>query len=635
MVRIGLILGGSLFLNCCTPQVFDGATLKKLGISSKPSAPRYPFDEFYKTGQIHSFAFTPDKSAVYFLKKDDAVENVFEYNFSSKKISQVTHYPETVSAFLVDPKGKFLIIQKDTGGSEIYDLYRFDLLTKTTTALTNGKNIERSFLCDIAKDGSRVYFSQSRNKREAYDVKVYDLVNKKASMLASGNGGELYCRKLNESNTLLTISRFVDNNELHLGLLDLSTGKVTYVLSEKAVKNEGEAFGRDQDLFFLSTKESDSMRLWRYDIATSRLELAKTDISSGLEEIDVFSKGHVSSIKYRGELAPKTKIYDGIFEKEKRLPFAADKIKGVVFHPEDSNLGILVVQEAAAPIKYYAFVGGKADLIYDSNQSAIKNEDFAMYHSLFVSSFDQTRIPVHYFIPNGTSSNNKKPVAFWIHGGPEDHVDPEYSSIIQFIVNQGFIVVAPNVRGSTGFGKKYQFMDNNDWGGAHIKDIVAVAEFTKNLDFVDRENVFILGGSFGGFSVMSLITQYPQVFKAAVDIFGLIELSSFMKAWSALGQAYWIQELGFDPRVDKVRNEQVSPIFHIDRIAVPLQVHQGANDIRVLKSQSDKLVSELKKRGKSVDYFVYPDEGHGFTKFANSKACFTRITDFFHRQVSR
>ncbi len=186
-----------------------------------------------------------------------------------------------------------------------------------------------------------------------------------------------------------------------------------------------------------------------------------------------------------------------------------------------------------------------------------------------------------------------------------------------------------------GFGKAYQFKDNGDWGGGHIKDLVAVANYTKSLDFIDSNNVYILGGSFGGFSVMSLITQYPTVFKAAVDIFGLVELASFMESWPPLAQQYWIGEMGVDPRKDSAYNKRVSPIYHVDQIKIPLQVHQGSNDIRVAKSQSDQLVKSLQEKGIPVDYHVYADEGHGFVKFDNTKKCFTSSIDFFKKQVSQ
>lgn len=609
-------------------------TLNNLGISTSPAAPVYAFEEFYKTAPLNGFEFKQDKTGAYFLKKDAKVDNIFEYNFKTKKIQQVTQYPEAVKGFLVDPNGKFLVIQKDLGGSEVFDLYKFDLKTKKTTPLTTGKNIERSYLCAITDDGKTLYFSQSREKRSFYDIKAMDLKTGKTEVVLEANKEQLYCSGLSDDNTALTFSRFIENNENHLGYLDLKTKKHFYILEEKNVKNGDGLFAHnDKEIYFLSTKESDKSRMWKYSLTDKSLKLANSPIDNDLDGIGIFSKGGASVVRYRGELAPKTKVFVGVFDGEMSIPVGNEEIKGAAFHKLDPKLGVVVTQNGAAPKKYYVLKDGKLELFYNSNQSKIADKDFSKSYSTFISSFDGLKVPAHYFIPNGTSEKNKKPVVFWIHGGPEDNVDPEYSSVIQFLVNQGFVVVAPNVRGSTGFGKAYQFKDNGDWGGGHIKDIVAVAEFTKKLDFVDNKNMFILGGSFGGFSVMSLITQYPTTFKAAVDIFGPIDFSTFLDSWPDQIKGYWIGELGFDPRTDSVKNQKVSPFFHIDKIQIPLQVHQGANDIRVPKSQSDQLIEGLKKGGKQVEYFVYNDEGHGFTKFENSKACFTRITDFFKKQT--
>lgn len=134
---------------------------------------------------------------------------------------------------------------------------------------------------------------------------------------------------------------------------------------------------------------------------------------------------------------------------------------------------------------------------------------------------------------------------------------------------------------------------------------------------------------------MSLITQYPNVFRAAVNIFGLVEMATFMKSWPPVAQKYWISEMGKDPRKDAEFNKRLSPLYHVDNIAIALQIHQGANDIRVPKSQSDMLVKRMRELGKKVDYIVYPDEGHGFLKFSNSKKCYESIVSFLLKSMAK
>ena len=497
--------------------------------------------------------------------------------------------------------------------------------------LTFGQNEENSNLGDISKTGERLFYSQSRKKRSVYDIKMLFIRTGETAVIKKANNEILICEGLHRGDDLLTFRRFINNNEQHLGVIDTKSNKSWYMLAEKGV-NTGPAYFNKDKFYFLSTKDSDKNRLWLNQIGTNTNKLASIGLENSLQSIAVSGKGGMSAALYRGSLKPEARVYSGVFKNQKLLPVPLHKdLLGFKFSKENDSLGIFMVENSYTPTKYYLYAEGQIDLFYDSNQSGIPNSHFAKSFSMFVESFDSLKIPVHFFIPNGTSKTNKKPVILWIHGGPEDHVDPTYSAKFQYLVNRGYIVVAPNVRGSTGFGKAYQFMDNNDWGGGHIKDIVAVAEYSKTLDFVDNKNVFILGGSFGGFSVMSLITQYPKVFKGAVDIFGLVEMASFMDSWPPIAQQYWISEMGNDPRNDSKFNKELSPLYHVQNIEIPLQIHQGSNDIRVPKAQSDMLVKRMQALGKEVEYLVYPDEGHGFKKFSNSKKCHENIVAFFDK----
>jgi dipeptidyl aminopeptidase/acylaminoacyl peptidase len=283
------------------------------------------------------------------------------------------------------------------------------------------------------------------------------------------------------------------------------------------------------------------------------------------------------------------------------------------------------------PSRYYLVGSGKPLLLYDANQSGIDSGYLSEARSLLVPSFDGVQIPVHFFIPNGTSAAAPRPALFLIHGGPDEHLDPLYSSAIQYLANRGFVVVAPNVRGSTGFGRQYAALDSGDWGGGHIRDIVELAAAARTLEFIDEDHLFIAGMSFGGFSVMSLLTQYPGTFRAAVDFFGFTELASFVDSWPRYLQRHLSIELGFDPRIDRARNRALSPLYHVERISVPLQIHQGANDSRVPRSQSDWLVQRLRSLGRTVEYFVYDDEGHGFNRFENERLAWQRLVNFLRR----
>lgn len=615
--------------------MLNSSKLRRLGISSRPEAPNIAFEDFYKTSDIRAIEFAPDNGGVYFLKSDGKVENLFEYSLSENQMSQVTNYDGPVKGYLVDPKGRYLLVLRDNEGNELWNIYRYDLKSRKTKQLTKNKGAEQSYFCDIAKDGSGFYYVQTREGRSTSDIMYYDVKDGEKKVVKRGNDELLGCQRLNDEGTLLAFQRFVDNNENHIGIIDVETNKAWYVNDDKNVQNSNAVFHGD-DLYYLSTKESNIRRMWRYDAKSKKVKKVNVGISRDIQSFNIYAEGRASAIAYRGKIVPKLQVYEGVFKKKKGFEKKVENDLMIVVYPKKTDeMYIAKIENSHTPSQTYLFEGDDRKLIYDSNKSGIGEEYFAKSYSTFIKSFDGLDIPTHFFIPNGTSRENKRPVIVWVHGGPESHVDPFYSPRVQYLVNKGYLLVAPNVRGSSGFGKEYMFMDNGDWGGGHIKDIVAITEYVKKLDFVDGENVFLIGGSFGGFSVLSLITQYPNVFDAAVDIFGPVEMATFVNSWPQRFQGYWFEELGGDPRKDDELNKRVSPIYHVDRVSIPLQIQQGANDIRVPIEQSDMMVGKLKQTGKDVEYLVYPDEGHGFRKFKNSRACYESVVKFFGKHMKR
>jgi dienelactone hydrolase len=442
----------------------------------------------------------------------------------------------------------------------------------------------------------------------------------------------LECEAVSPDGRYLLYGELIGLSERHLGLLDLTTGKARYIMRVPGGNNIDGDFAADE-VVFRSAWGSDRFRIWRYRFGSRAPAPVEPPFDNDVDSLSLYTAGRVAVVTYRAALTGHTAIFIDGFDTPQTFGFSPEDIVDAVFSRTDPGHGIVSVGNAATPLRYYRVGTEEPELIYDSNESGIDNTFFAEARSLRVPSFDGLEIPVHLFIPNGTSASKPRPVIVVIHGGPESHVDPVYMAKLQYLTNRGFIVVVPNVRGSTGFGKHYSFLDNGDWGGAHIRDTVEVAKFVRTLGFVDGDNLFVAGSSFGGFSVMSLITQYPDTFRAAVNFFGFTELATFVDSWPPYLERRLFADLGFDPRTDRARNRARSPYYHLERIDIPLQVHQGANDRRVPRAQSDKLVKRMQERGLTVEYFVYPDEGHGFTRLENERASFERMVAFFKRHM--
>jgi dipeptidyl aminopeptidase/acylaminoacyl peptidase len=210
-----------------------------------------------------------------------------------------------------------------------------------------------------------------------------------------------------------------------------------------------------------------------------------------------------------------------------------------------------------------------------------------------------------------------------------------YSATIQYLVNHGYAVLGINNRGSSGYGKSFYVADDQKHGKEPLRDCVEGKKYLASLPYVDPDRIGIIGGSYGGYMVLAALAFQPEEFAVGVDIFGvsnwLRTLESIPKWWESQRLALY-QEIG-NPEKDEAMLREISPVFHADKIKRPLLVLQGANDPRVIKPESDDIVAAVKKNGVPVEYIVFPDEGHGFTKKKNQIEGYGAILRFLDRYL--
>jgi dipeptidyl aminopeptidase/acylaminoacyl peptidase len=265
----------------------------------------------------------------------------------------------------------------------------------------------------------------------------------------------------------------------------------------------------------------------------------------------------------------------------------------------------------------------------------IDPEDLVDSEVVRFKSFDGMVIPSIYYKPHQATAANKVPALVWVHGGPGDQTRKGYSATIQYLVNHGYAVLGINNRGSSGYGKTFYTADDRKHGKEPLWDCVEGKKYLASLPYVDGGRIGIIGGSYGGYMVLAALAYKPEEFAVGVDIFGVANwlrtIESIPKWWESFRIALY-QELG-DPEKDREMLRQISPVFHADKIRRPLLVLQGANDPRVLKAESDDIVAAVKKNGVPVEYIVFPDEGHGFTKKKNQIEGYGAILKFLDKYL--
>jgi len=256
-------------------------------------------------------------------------------------------------------------------------------------------------------------------------------------------------------------------------------------------------------------------------------------------------------------------------------------------------------------------------------------------------SFDGLEISSFFYKPNIDIVNNK-PQKFGailsVHGGPTAQEKPlyDYSGLYQYLANNGLAVIAPNFRGSKGYGKSFEKKIYHDWGGNELKDLEYAVKWLISQAEIDPNRIGVFGASFGGFAALSCITRLPQYnWKAAVDIVGPSNLVTFAKAVPEHWKRF-MGELVGDPEKEESFLKERSPITYVDNInpTTNLLVIQGANDPRVVMNESDQIVERLRSKSIDVEYMVFEDEGHGFTKYSNLVRALKRSAEFLVKKLS-
>src|SRR5690606_17655990 len=331
----------------------------------------------------------------------------------------------------------------------------------------------------------------------------------------------------------------------------------------------------------------------------------------------------------------RTKVYitETATGNDVRLPDIKDGDITSVAISKDEKLIRLTVGTSTSPSNIYVYNFETGDLrkLTESLNPEIKEDNLVQAKVIRYKSFDGLEIPAIYYEPKEASATHKVPALVWVHGGPGGQSRVGYSSLIQYLVNHGYAVLAVNNRGSDGYGKTFFTMDDQKHGDVDLKDCIEAKKFLASTGVIDENKIGIIGGSYGGYMVMAALCFAPEEFAVGVNIFGVTNwlrtLKSIPPYWESFRNALY-KEMGDPYTADSVRLYNISPVFHAKNVTKPLMVLQGANDVRVLKVESDDIVEAVKANGVPVEYIVFDDEGHGFLKKENEIRGYGKIKEF-------
>jgi dipeptidyl aminopeptidase/acylaminoacyl peptidase len=597
----------------------------------------YSIEQFFKNKQVSGGTFSQDETRLLINSNETGIYNVFEINITDSTQKQITK--STVeSCFAIDyvPNTNMILFSADKGGNEINHIY---LLNEdgTSTDLTPGPK-EKTNFAGWNKDKNSFYFLSTKRDPRYFDLYIMDIKTWKSKLIYKNEKGYDFAGiSWDDKNIVLTESITTSENKLRM--LNLASNKYTEISVPDLPGNyNANGFTRDgKYLYYTTNAGKEYQYLVSYDISTGeRKTVYETNWDVSYCFLSWNEKYKVISINQDGKNA--LKIFDNATGQEIAFPEVKDgDILGLDISDSEKYMRLTVgTSKSTSNIYFYNFETKELKQLTNTLNPEIDQNQLVSAEVVRYKSFDGLEIPAIYYKPLAASKRNKVPALVWVHGGPGGQSRVGYFSLIQYLVNHGYAILAVNNRGSSGYGKTFYKMDDQNHGDKDLMDCVYGKKYLQSLDYIDCEKIGIIGGSYGGYMTMAAMTFKPDEFKVGVNLFGVTNwlrtLKSIPPFWASFRKALFA-EMGDPTTADSVRLYNISPLFHAAKVKNPVMVLQGSNDPRVLQVESDEIVAAIKKNNVPVEYIVFPDEGHGFVKKENEIKGYGAILDFLNKYL--
>lgn len=604
---------------------------------NKPAPPKtYTIEQFYENKRTGAGLWSADEQRLLVQSDASGIFNLYEINVADGSMKPLTQ-SATESFFAVDyvPGTQDILYFADKGGDENDHLY---LLKPDGTSqdLTPGEKEKASFGA-WSKDKKTCYYISNVRNPQFFDVYKMEVGTWQPTLVYQNDEG-YGISSISPYGDYLALSKPITTSENQLFLYDLKNKQLKEISEAgKPGSYDASDFSADGKSFYYTTDiDKEFAYLVRYDLASGARQTAfetNWDVMYAYES----ENGKYLVIGINEDGKNKLMIRDA---QGKAVDFPAipdGDVVAVNISPSEKMMRLTVgTSKSPSDLYAYNFETKKLKRLTNNLNPQLNPDDLVSAEVVRYKSFDGLDIPAIYYKPLTASADNKVPALVWVHGGPGGQSRVGYFALIQYLVNHGYAVLAVNNRGSSGYGKSFYKMDDLNHGDKDLQDCVYGKKYLQSLDYIDKDRIGIIGGSYGGYMTMAAMTFQPDEFKVGVDIFGVTNwlrtLKSVPPYWESFRKALYA-ELGDPNTADSTRLYNISPLFHAERIKNPVMVLQGANDPRVLQVESDEIVAAMQANKVPVEYVVFPDEGHGFVKKENEIKGYGQVLTFLDKYL--
>jgi dipeptidyl aminopeptidase/acylaminoacyl peptidase len=598
-------------------------------------------------------SFSPDGKRVAFLTNITGTPQVWMINATGGWPEQMTFYSDSVGFISWSPDGTGLLFGKAKGGDENTQLYWMSPDGSEIRALTNDPNVRYNF-GGWSHDGKQISYGSNKRDRNFFDIYVMNTGTGREELVYQQDGSNSPAAwSYNDSQIIVSHESEQLSLDNDLYLVDLKTKAVTHLTPHEGAAQFGNVrFTPDNhSIIFATNDKREFYSLAQMDLASKRVDIID-NTAWDLESLEVSPDGGVLAYTINrdgfSELYVRRLDTNGkplitvIGPKEAPVEFAAKGVIGGLRFSRDTsgeayrtgNKLALTFNASRYPsdIWIYDLKSRALTQVTHSSLAGISQSSFVEPELIHYKTFDGREIPAWYYKPQSTLySKTPLSVIVNVHGGPEGQAQPNFIAIFQYFLSRGFAILAPNVRGSTGYGKAFTHLDDVRNREDSVKDLAASVEWLKE-NRADPKRIAVMGGSYGGYMTLAAITLYPDLWAAAVSTVGISNFESFLKNTSGYRRKLREVEYGSLER-DLEYLKSISPLYKVDRIKTPLMVIQGKNDPRVPYTEAEQIVAALKKRNATVEYKLFDDEGHGIVKLSNRLIVYPVMADFLDRYL--
>ena len=609
-----------------------------------PEIPQKIVDDLNRYQNVRSApfrGFTQTGEEMFISTRFGNVSQLHKVSMPGGARSQITFFEEPIGGVSRRPGSNNIGFSMDAGGSEYSQLFILNTETGSYEMLTDGESKNDNMLWDHS--GNLFAFRSTRRNGASNDLWMMSPEKKDAAelILEAQSGSYWGPVDWSKDSKKLLVQEYISAANSHVYLLDVSSKDKQLLAGDLNANtvNFGLTFSKNETGFFFITNEFSEFNQLAYkDLTSGDVKVITADINWDLSSFTLDKAGKRAAFTVNEEGYNALYLMDAKsfkFKKVGGLPIGL--IGGLEFSEDGKKLGLTLNTAQSPSDSYVLTLGRKATQYKDltrwtySEVGGLDTATFAKPELIRFESFDDRSIPAFMYRPTDKTLTGKLPVIISIHGGPEAQYRPAFSSTYQLWVKQlGAVVIAPNVRGSAGYGKEYLSLDNGFKREDSVKDIGALLDWIKTQPELDADRVAVIGGSYGGYMVLASAVHYSDKLKAAIDIVGISNFVTFLENTKSYRRDLRRVEYG-DERDPAMRAhlQKISPNNNVDKIDIPLFVVQGHNDPRVPVTEAEQIVAALRNADKPVWYMDALNEGHGYRKKENRDIYTQAVVLFF------